>query len=246
MASAPDIRDVDDLFPRRTACRCRRPQRGRGAIANPDPRFAAWTRTSVDDGWLRDDDTAPATELFVDSAKRMLSHNDSPDLPFEQSLNPYRGCEHGCIYCYARPSHAFLGHSPGLDFETKLYLKPEAARLLRRELTRPDYVCRPIAIGTNTDAWQPVERRLRITRSVLELLLELKHPAMLITQSALIERDNRPAGSNGEGKSGACGNLADHARPRTRPPAGTARLRTRRRDWPRSAHCPAPGFRSWP
>ena len=190
MASAPDIRDVDDLFPPADGVPLPpRPQRGRGAIANPDPRFAAWTRTSVDDGWLRDDDTAPATELFVDSAKRMLSHNDSPDLPFEQSLNPYRGCEHGCIYCYARPSHAFLGHSPGLDFETKLYHKPEAARLLRRELTRPDYVCRPIAIGTNTDAWQPVERRLRITRSVLELLLELKHPAMLITKSALIERD---------------------------------------------------------
>ncbi len=190
MASAPDIRDVDDLFPPADGVPLPpRPQRGRGATANPDPRFAAWTRTSVDDGWLRDDETAPTTELFVDSAKRMLSHNDSPDLPFEQSLNPYRGCEHGCIYCYARPSHAFLGHSPGLDFETKLYHKPEAARLLRRELTRPDYVCRPIAIGTNTDAWQPVERRLRITRNVLELLLELKHPALLITKSALIERD---------------------------------------------------------
>ena len=185
----PDIRDVDDLFPRRTACRCRH---GRSADVARSPILIPVSRhghASVDDGWLRDDDTAPATELFVDSAKRMLSHNDSPDLPFEQSLNPYRGCEHGCIYCYARPSHAFLGHSPGLDFETKLYHKPEAARLLRRELTRPDYVCRPIAIGTNTDAWQPVERRLRITWQRAGIAAELKHPAMLITKSALIERD---------------------------------------------------------
>lgn len=167
-----------------------RPHKGRGALTNAVSRFAAWTRSATDDGWNGDDPaTAPPTELFVDSAKRIVSLNDSPDLPFEQSLNPYRGCEHGCVYCYARPSHAFLGHSPGLDFETKLYHKPEAAKLLRRELARPGYVCKPIAIGTNTDAWQPVERRLRITRAILETLLELKHPAMLITKSALIGRD---------------------------------------------------------
>jgi len=163
--------------------------KGRGAPASPDPRFAEWTRAAVADGWTQEAAAAPKTELFVDSAKTVISRNDSPDLPFDRSLNPYRGCEHGCVYCYARPSHAFLGHSPGLDFESKLYHKPEAAKLLRRELAKPDYTCRPLALGTNTDAWQPVERRLRITRAILQVLLELKHPAMLITKSVLVERD---------------------------------------------------------
>jgi len=175
-----------DLFP---ASGEAPPPKGRGALANPDPRFSAWARAAADDGWSASPAAAPPTELFVDSAKTIISRNDSPDVPFDRSLNPYRGCEHGCIYCYARPSHAFLGHSPGLDFETKLYHKPEAAKLLRRELARPGYVCQPIALGTNTDAWQPVERRLRLTRAVLQVLLETKHPAMLITKSALIERD---------------------------------------------------------
>lgn len=182
MASDPDL-FADDAPPAPP------PHKGRGATASPDPRFAAWTRAPADDGWQRDAAAAPPTELFVDSAKTVLSRNDSPDLPFDRSLNPYRGCEHGCVYCYARPSHAFLGHSPGLDFETKLYHKPEAAKLLRRELAKPGYVCRPLALGSNTDAWQPVERRLRITRAVLQVLLELKHPLLLITKSALIERD---------------------------------------------------------
>ena len=166
-----------------------KPHKGRGAPANPDSRFSSWTRSVADDGWNHDPSAAPNTEVFVDSAKTVISHNDSPDLPFTQTLNPYRGCEHGCIYCYARPSHAYLGHSPGLDFETKLYYKPEAARLLRKELGKPGYACKPLAIGTNTDAWQPIERRLRITRGVLEVLHELKHPVMLITKSSLIERD---------------------------------------------------------
>ncbi|HEX5803733.1 MAG TPA: PA0069 family radical SAM protein [Azospira sp.] len=183
MASDPDLfPDADPGLPLP-------PHRGRGAPANPDPRFADWTRAASDDGWGGEPAAAPPTEVFVDSAKTILSRNDSPDLPFAQSLNPYRGCEHGCVYCYARPSHAFLGHSPGLDFESKLYHKPEAARLLRRELAKPGYVCQPIALGTNTDAWQPIERRLRTTRAVLQVLLELKHPAMLITKSALVERD---------------------------------------------------------
>ncbi len=177
-----------DLFPD-TDGGTRPPPKGRGAPANPDSRFVAWTRAAADDGWRQEAGDAPATEILIDSAKTILSHNDSPDLPFEQSLNPYRGCEHGCIYCYARPSHAFLGHSPGLDFETKLYHKPEAARLLQKALSKPGYLCRPIAIGTNTDAWQPIERRLRTTRAVLQVLLERKHPAMLITKSSLIERD---------------------------------------------------------
>lgn len=179
-----------DLFPEDPELSIR-PHKGRGAPNNPDSRFSAWTRSLVDDGWNGSpaQAEAPTTEIFVDTAKTVVSQNDSPDLPFDRSLNPYRGCEHGCIYCYARPSHAFLGHSPGLDFETKLYYKPEAAKLLRKELAKPGYLCKPLAIGTNTDAWQPIERRLRVTRSVLEVLFELKHPAMLITKSALIERD---------------------------------------------------------
>ncbi|MCK6406942.1 MAG: PA0069 family radical SAM protein [Rhodocyclaceae bacterium] len=182
-----------DLFPDPDDATSPRPQKGRGTSVNPDSRFAAWTRAAVDDGWRDGTDAAESarvpTELFVDSAKTIISHNDSPDLPFDRSVNPYRGCEHGCIYCYARASHAYLGHSAGLDFESKLYHKPEAAKLLRRELGKPGYQCRPLAIGTNTDAWQPVERRLRLTRAMLEVLWELKHPALLITKSALIERD---------------------------------------------------------
>lgn len=169
-----------------------KPIKGRGAVSNRSGRFEATTRLLVDDGWggPLDDDLPPLrTTLGLDAARSILSRNNSPDIVFDASINPYRGCEHGCAYCYARPSHAFLGHSPGLDFETRLYHKPEAARLLRRELGKPGYICKPVAIGTNTDAWQPVERRLRITRAILEVLLELKHPAMLITKSALVERD---------------------------------------------------------
>lgn len=179
-----------DLFPEDPELSAK-PHKGRGAPTNPDSRFSAWTRSLADDGWseTQPQAAAPATEVFIDTAKTVISHNDSPDLPFDRSLNPFRGCEHGCIYCYARPSHAFLGHSPGLDFETKLYYKPEAAKLLRKELAKPGYCCQALAIGTNTDAWQPIERRLRTTRSILEVLLELKHPAMVITKSALIERD---------------------------------------------------------
>ncbi|NIV75391.1 MAG: PA0069 family radical SAM protein, partial [Gammaproteobacteria bacterium] len=115
--------------------------------------------------------------------------NRSPDVPFDQSINPYRGCEHGCIYCYARPTHAYLGLSPGLDFETRLFAKPEAARLLKKELARPGYRCRPLAMGTNTDPYQPVEKRWRITREVLEVLSDCHHPVSLVTKSSLIERD---------------------------------------------------------
>lgn len=133
--------------------------------------------------------SAPLTRLVEDHSRSILSHNDSPDLPFDQSLNPYRGCEHGCIYCYARPSHAWLGLSPGLDFETVISHKPEAAALLTEALAKPGYRCRPLALGTNTDAYQPVERRLGLTRQVLEVLRESRHPVTLITKSALVERD---------------------------------------------------------
>ncbi len=166
--------------------------RGRAAVTNPDNRFADWQREATDDGWWEEaeDELAPlATELIIDTAKTVISYNSSPDLPYDRSINPYRGCEHGCAYCFARPSHAYLGLSPGVDFETKLSYKPDAANLLKAELAKPGYHCAPIALGINTDAWQPVERRLRVTRSILEVLAECRHPVSVITKSALVLRD---------------------------------------------------------
>jgi DNA repair photolyase len=167
------------------------PQRGRAALSNGDGRFEPYAHEPVDDGWgTLDEPLAPrATAVADDPARSVISRNDSPDIPFEQSLNPYRGCEHGCIYCYARPSHAYLGHSPGLDFETRLYAKHHAARRLEAELARPGYRVAPIALGSNTDCYQPIERRLRITRAVLEVLARCRHPVSIVTKSALIERD---------------------------------------------------------
>lgn len=167
--------------------------RGRGTTARPDARFLAHGREAFDDGWhdpgTEDDDPPPRTQLFIDNARRVISYNTSPDVPFDRSINPYRGCEHGCVYCFARPSHAYLDLSPGLDFETKLFWKPDAAALLRKELTAPSYRCAPIALGINTDAWQPVERHTMLTRQLLEVMVEARHPVSLITKSALIERD---------------------------------------------------------
>lgn len=165
------------------------PQKGRGTAENVEHRFSSTTRRLEDDGWFAEEASAPRTELLVDTAKSVLSGNDSPDLPFDQSLNAYRGCEHGCVYCYARPTHAWLGLSPGLDFETKIFHKPAAAKLLRAELAKPGYRCSPIALGTATDAYQPVERKLGITRAVLEVMLETGHPVSVVTKSALIVRD---------------------------------------------------------
>lgn len=168
-----------------------RPLRGRGARSNPDIRYQSEKREFLDDGWgsLESMPERIATSLSVDASRSIISHNKSPDVPFESSINPYRGCEHGCIYCYARPSHAWLGLSPGLDFETRLTYKPRAAQLLRRELGRPGYRCTPIALGTNTDAYQPAERKLGITRELLQIFSETHHPCTIITKSALIERD---------------------------------------------------------
>ncbi|MDP2135727.1 MAG: PA0069 family radical SAM protein [Sulfuritalea sp.] len=165
------------------------PRKGRGAVISPDSRFDAWQREATEDGWWNEDEEAPTTELSVDAAKSVITYNSSPDIPYDRSINPYRGCEHGCAYCFARPSHAYLGLSPGLDFETKLAYKADAAAILRRELARPGYVCRPVALGINTDAWQPVERRLRVTRGILEVLAATKHPVTIVTKSALILRD---------------------------------------------------------
>ena len=192
-------------------------RKGRGAVSNLQGRYEVDTREPIDDGWSHDDsshddsshdgwshdgeptrtgqdatETTPArlqTHVTPEHAKTILSRNASPDIPFNVSLNPYRGCEHGCVYCFARPSHSYLGLSPGLDFETRLFAKVNAAELLRRELARPGYVPESIALGVNTDAYQPCERQYGITRQVLEVLHECAHPVGLITKSSLIERD---------------------------------------------------------
>lgn len=170
--------------------------RGRGALTRPEGRFESQRREAFDDGWSPTNDAIPddalpalQTELLIDHAKTVISRNQSPDVPFDQSINPYRGCEHGCVYCFARPTHSYLGLSPGLDFETKLAYKPDAAALLKRELAAPGYRCSPIALGVNTDAWQPVERKLGITRAILQVLAECNHPVSMISKSSLIERD---------------------------------------------------------
>jgi DNA repair photolyase len=169
------------------------PRKGRGAVSNLQGRFEVNGREGFDDGWVNDDEdsgtSAFKTEVTDEYAKTILSRNASPDIPFNVSLNPYRGCEHGCIYCFARPTHSYLGLSPGLDFETRLFAKVNAPELLRRELARPAYVPESIALGVNTDAYQPCERQLGLTRRVLEVLDECEHPVGLITKSSLIERD---------------------------------------------------------
>lgn len=168
----------------------RRPH-GRGATLSPDNRYSAISREEFDDGWGSLD--APleplVTTLTVDASRSVISYNTSPDVGFDRSINPYRGCEHGCVYCFARPTHAYLDLSPGLDFESRLFYKPDAPALLRKELAAPRYRCAPIAVGIITDAYQPVERRLGLTRSILEVLLETCHPFSIVTKSALIERD---------------------------------------------------------
>jgi DNA repair photolyase len=165
--------------------------KGRGATLQIEGRFENVARERVDDGWGTTDEDLPPfkTTVTIDSAKSVIQRNDSPDLPFSLSLNAYRGCEHGCIYCYARPSHAYLNLSPGLDFETKLFAKPDAAKLLRAELSKPSYRCSPIALGSNTDPYQPIEREWKITRQILEVLAEHRHPVSIVTKSALVERD---------------------------------------------------------
>jgi len=168
------------------------PHKGRGAPANPEGRFEDLQRSAEHDGWTHAVEVEPGrprTTVVEERARGIVTHNRSPDVPFDASINPYRGCEHGCIYCYARPSHAYLDLSPGLDFETRLFAKSNAAQVLREELARPGYRVEPIAIGVNTDAYQPIEREWRITRGVLELLAQCEHPCTLVTKNALIERD---------------------------------------------------------
>ncbi|MBI2890791.1 MAG: PA0069 family radical SAM protein [Nitrospirae bacterium] len=160
-------------------------------MSNPTGCFEPHRHEPFDDGWEPTNPEPPPLRTTVtdDHARSVLTRNNSPDIPFDRSINPYRGCEHGCIYCFARASHAYLGMSAGLDFESRLFAKPDAPTLLRRELGRPRYVCKPIAMGTNTDPYQPVERERRVTRGILEVLLEYRHPVTIVTKSALVERD---------------------------------------------------------
>ncbi|MBX3498444.1 MAG: PA0069 family radical SAM protein [Alphaproteobacteria bacterium] len=181
-----------------------RARKGRGAISNPPVRYDSQSTVAVDDGWgsaderdpLKvnphpDDDEPPrlATTLTRDASRTVIARNTSPDVPFDRSINPYRGCEHGCVYCFARPTHAYLGLSPGLDFETKLLFKPDAPELLRQELARRSYRCDVIAMGTNTDPYQPVERDLKLMRRILQVLAEFNHPVGIVTKNALVTRD---------------------------------------------------------
>ncbi len=179
---------------------------GRGAQTNATGRFESLTHEHFDDGWT-DADAQPVklkTTLSIDRARTIISRNDSPDIGFDRSINPYRGCEHGCIYCFARPTHAYLGLSPGLDFESQLYFKPEAAKLLARELSRPKYVCERIQLGANTDPYQPIERRLRVTRGVLETLERFRHPVGITTKNAMITRDADILGRMGRARLAMC------------------------------------------
>jgi len=184
--TAPSAADAD-LLPER-------PRKGRGAVGNPSGRYERETRHLVDDGWgtanpLAGDPPPLKTTVSVDASRTVLARNTSPDIPFDRSINAYRGCEHGCVYCYARPTHAWMGLSPGLDFETKLFAKPNAPALLRTALAGSGYQCAPIAMGTNTDPYQPIERDYRITRGLLKVLDECSHPLTIVTKSALVLRD---------------------------------------------------------
>ncbi len=164
--------------------------RGRGAGLNPEGRFEPREHVAFDDGWQSLDELpALKTEVQVEKPRTAITRNDSPDIPFDRSVNPYRGCEHGCIYCFARPTHSYMGLSAGLDFETRLFAKPDAPRLLERELAKPGYKPRTIAIGTNTDPYQPIEREWRIMRQILEVLQKANHPVAIVTKSALVLRD---------------------------------------------------------
>jgi DNA repair photolyase len=166
-------------------------RKGRGAVGNTAGRFDVIERIRVDDGWEQEDGLTRRLETKIrpDAARSVITRNQSPDIPFDRSINPYRGCEHGCVYCFARPSHSFLNLSPGLDFETRIFFKEHAAELLEKELRKPKYSCAPMALGVNTDCYQPAEREFKITRSILEVLARFNHPVSIITKSAGILRD---------------------------------------------------------
>ena len=165
-------------------------RRGRGSLSNATGRYEPLARVAFDDGWQGLEDLPPfKTTVTADTTRKIITRNDSPDISFDRSINPYRGCEHGCVYCFARPTHAYLGLSPGIDFESKLFMKPNAPELLERELSAPNYVPKVIAIGTNTDPYQPIERDHKIMRGILEVLDRASHPVGIVTKSALVLRD---------------------------------------------------------
>src|ERR1700689_3277268 len=164
-------------------------RRGRGSLSNASGRYEAVARVAFDDGWEGLEELPPfKTSVTADSTRKIITRNDSPDISFDRSINPYRGCEHGCVYCFARPTHAYLGLSPGLDFESKLFMKPNAPELLERELSAPGYQPKVIAIGTNTDSYQPIDPRYKIMRRILEVLERAGHPVGIVTKSALVLR----------------------------------------------------------
>jgi len=167
------------------------PRKGRGSLSNAVGRFEGYDRIAIDDGWgSADEPVLPlGTTLTEDTTRTIIARNRSPDVPFDRSINPYRGCEHGCIYCFARPTHAYLGLSPGLDFESRLFYKPRGAELLAKELSAPSYKCEPMAMGTNTDPYQPIEKEHEVTRRILEVLRDFNHPVSIVTKGALVQRD---------------------------------------------------------
>lgn len=162
--------------------------KGRGALSNRSSRYCATSVEACADGW-HEGGEKPRTHVFRDASRSIITYNESPDVPFDRSINPFKGCEHACVYCFARPSHAYLGLSPGLDFESRIFAKPDAAALLRKELSAQNYTPAVIALGANTDPYQPIERKLKITRGILQVLYECHHPVTVITKSALVERD---------------------------------------------------------
>src|SRR5437870_9887955 len=177
-------------FPELAVAIERQRRRGRGAQSNDRGRFEAEARVAFDDGWQSLEDLPPfKTTVSLDTARKVITRNDSPDIGFDRSINPYRGCEHGCVYCFARPTHAYLGLSPGLDFESKLFMKPDAPALLEKELAAANYEPRTIAIGTNTDPYQPIEKKYEIMRRILEVLERAGHPVGIVTKSTLVQRD---------------------------------------------------------
>lgn len=177
---------MDDTSVKKIAEKSRR---ARGAMSNDTGRFEKFTKTAIDDGWVQDEPKPFRTQVSIERPRSIIVRNSSPDVPFDRSLNPYRGCEHGCIYCFARPTHAYLGYSPGLDFETRLIARPDAAKVLDRTLRHTKYQVAPLAIGTNTDPYQPIEGRYRVMRQVLQVLERFHHPVTIVTKGTLIERD---------------------------------------------------------
>ena len=219
-------------------------RRGRGAQSNASGRYEPLARVAFDDGWQNFDDLPPfKTSVTVDATRKIITRNDSPDISFDRSINPYRGCEHGCVYCFARPTHAYLGLSPGLDFESKLFMKPNAPELLERELSAPGYVPKIIAIGTNTDPYQPIERRHQIMRRILEVLERAGHPVGIVTKSALVLRDLDILARMAKRDLVKVAHLGDDARCRNwRGPWSRARRR-RRAGWRRCGNWSRPACR---